>query len=124
MLQLYAANGNLDQCSRDLFKKNKNTVIGMILIASYVYYHIPAAECNILSDEVYDKMCKWCLDNWSKVCHPHKYLISEDDLRAGSLYALKEIDYPTIIKVSADIAIRLCKQSENQDGKTISYWDF
>ena len=82
---------NLDQQARDDFKLSKKSVIGWIILASYCYYQ---RDENILSDEAFDKMCKYVLGNWTVIDHKFKYLMSEEDMKAGSLNTLKYEDYP------------------------------
>jgi len=68
-----------------------------LLMASWLYY-----EQNLdtpLSDTEYDAICAILLKCWHEVEHPHKSFITLDDLRAGSLYALRV--YPTITKNAA-----------------------
>ena len=84
----------LDTQAREDYKKNPASAFAYILMASYLYYHCPD-EDPILSDTTYDKMCKFLLDNYNKLEHKHaKQWMKEDDLKAGSLYALSEWHYP------------------------------
>lgn len=87
-----------DQLARESFKNSKNVVVAWILMASYLYY---LCDESILSDEVFDKMCKWLYANFDEVEHRHKYLIKKEDLSAGSLYQLQDWDYPNIVKGAA-----------------------
>lgn len=90
----------LDDEMRKSYKRSINTVVPWLLMASYLYYlrpeHVP-----ILSDCTFDRACEWLYDNWEVVEHRHKHLITKEDLAAGSLYALKENEYPLITKNTA-----------------------
>ena len=66
------------------------------LMASYAYYH-SNSPFSFMSDCEYDRIAKDLLDNWDSFEHQHKRLITKQDLECGSLYALKEQDYPRII---------------------------
>lgn len=88
-----------EEFARECFRKNKNSAISFILSSSYLYYFY---NRSYLSDEVFDKMCKWCYDNWEMLEHPHKYLFTRDDMRNGSVFHLKRGDYPTVVKISAE----------------------
>jgi NAD-dependent DNA ligase len=64
------------------------------LEASYVYYIL---DDQIMMDVEYDHLSKELLGNWDCVTHEHKGLISEDDLRAGTGFAISRDKYPTDI---------------------------
>lgn len=87
-----------DQMARDAFKKDKNMVIPWILLSSYCYYIV---HRGLVEDITYDRMCRYLLDNWGVLEHRHKYLITKEDMEAGTLYQLKKEDYPGIIQGSA-----------------------
>lgn len=55
------------------------------LFFSYLYYkkHTP-----LISDEVFDAICKELLANWEEVEHRFKYLTTKGDLEAGTGYAI------------------------------------
>ncbi len=76
------------------------TYVAAILTCSYLYYHRPA-ERAICSDSDFDKICKEALSKWGEIEHMHKHLITEGDLQAGTMFGLKERDYPNIVKVLA-----------------------
>jgi len=50
-------------------------------MSSYAYYKLNE---SLLSDEVFDKMCKWMLENWDNVEHRHKSLVNKESLSAGT----------------------------------------
>jgi NAD-dependent DNA ligase len=92
---------NYDSEARESFKKSPNTTISWYLAASYAYY---TRYESLLSDETYDKMCKYMLDNYEKLEHTHKHLVDKEALRAGTGYQIKE--YPLIVQVTAEGMIR------------------
>lgn len=96
-------NGNYDETVRECFKKNKNTCISFWLLSSYAYY---VRYDSIMSDEAFDKMSRWMLDNWDSLEHINKDLITKEMLLAGSGYNLKESDYPLRVKVTAEDFIK------------------
>lgn len=77
--------------------KNPNSLVPAYLTASYLYYNYPE-EDPIMSDELYDWVCKELMTNWDKTEHRHKEIIDRDDLSAGTCYSLREHDYPIIVK--------------------------
>lgn len=75
-----------------------NMLVPWWLMASYTYYH---HDISLLSDELYDKMSRELSEKWDSISHMHKHLITLDDLRAGSLYALPEDRYPLMTRYAA-----------------------
>lgn len=73
------------------------------LMASYAYY---IKHESILEDYVYDNIALDLLTEWDNFEHQHKYLITKEDLECGTLYRLKEDNYPTITKCCAEDIIK------------------
>ena len=92
-------NGTYDAAARAAFKKNPNTTISFFLSASLAYY---CRYESLLSDECFDKMCKWMLKHYDELEHQHKHLVTKEGLETGSGYYLKDSDYPLIVKVSTE----------------------
>ena len=63
-----------------------NRLVPFYLMSSYLYYK---EDRQVLTDEDFDRLAKRLLDNWDKVEHMHKHLISKEDLQAGTGYAIK-----------------------------------
>ena len=80
---------------------NLGRLFQVFLVASYAYYKRYA---SILPDEQYDKIAKILLTHWDDFEHPHKYLVTKEDLEAGTLYATK--NYPKIIIHCAELQIQ------------------
>lgn len=80
-----------------------NGIVPWILMAAYTY-HIH--NVSMISDGMFDHMCKKLLADWDKVEHRHKHLITQEDLRAGSLYRLKAVDYPSVTRCAAENLLR------------------
>jgi NAD-dependent DNA ligase len=60
-------------------------------MAAYAYY---VEDDPILTDAQYDRLVKRMVENWDKIEHRHKSLISLDALKAGSYLG----KYPSIVK--------------------------
>lgn len=91
-----------DHIAREAYKQSPASVVYFIVAASYAYY---MKNESLLSDETYDKMCRLVLDKGithSKLSH----LINEDRLRAGSLYDIKDFEYPVWIVRDVDDILR------------------
>ncbi len=84
---------NYNQKARNDFKDSPQSVVAWILMSSYGYYTMPQNP-SLLSDECFDNMCKWLLDNYDNVQHRFKHLITKSHLEAGSLYDVHAYDYP------------------------------
>lgn len=82
---------NLDDVASKDYATTQNSAVGWILMSSYVYYHL---NDNIISDSLFDYLCSVVLDDWDDIVHRHKYLLSKEDMKAGSCYALKLEAYP------------------------------
>lgn len=64
-------------------------------MCSYQYYH---RFTSLIEDAEYDYLAKYLLEHFDKwQDHQHNYLITKDDLKAGTMYALKRGDYPEMI---------------------------
>jgi hypothetical protein len=85
----------LDQLCLSKIGQAPQTIVPWFLGSSYLYY---IRYVSILSDVLYDKLAKALKGSWSLIDHPHKYLITEAALDAGSLYHLKAEDYPALVK--------------------------
>lgn len=82
----------LDDQMWSLVRHNPNLGVAWYLMASYAYYEL---DDPFLSDAAFDGLAKYLLQRWRHIRHWHKHLITEDDLRAGSL---KTRDFPEITK--------------------------
>lgn len=91
-----------EQQARNDYKQSPKSAVYWCVVASYLYY---MRDESILSDEVFDRMMKLILDKQikhSKLSH----LITDEDLRAGSLFRLKVRDYPDFIVDQAERIVR------------------
>lgn len=73
-------------------------MLSRFLMASYLYY---IWDISIMPDEEYDQLAKDLLDDWDNVEHIHKHLVIKEDLQAGTLYSLKDTDYPMMCQNAA-----------------------
>ena len=76
------------------------------LITAYAYYIL---DESLIEDHQFDSMAKELLENYDKIKHVHKYLITKEDLEAGTLL-LAEEDYPLIVK---DVSNELVGQKQS-----------
>lgn len=91
-----------DRCLATIQARPK-VAVAWYLMASFLYYH---RGVSILSDSFYDMIGKTMLQTPHHFNHYHAHLITLDDLTAGSLYRLKEEDYPAITKDTAEMLAR------------------
>ena len=80
-----------DQVCKGVIKSDKNAMIPWYLMAAYAYYE---EDSPIITDGLFDSLAKEMLECWKNLKHGHKHLITEDDLRAGTLIC---DDYPLIV---------------------------
>lgn len=80
-----------NQKCRDDFKTNPSSCVAWYLLSSYCYYR--EAE-SLLSDEVFDRLCKYMYDNWDSLEHKLKYLVDKESLTAGTGYDIQFNNYP------------------------------
>ena len=71
--------------------------VSLYMMSSYLYYQ---KNESVISDELFDQICKKILDNWKDIKHPHKRFIRYVDLKAGTGYAIKK--YPSMVISSAE----------------------
>lgn len=67
-------------------------------MAGYLYYHL---DFSILSDDLFDRLCKQLLSDYANIRHRHKTIITYDHLTAGSLWDLTREDYPSMCRSAA-----------------------
>lgn len=67
-----------------------NEGVRWYLMAAYAYY---IKDAPIVSDDFFDRLAVRLRTAWETIEHPHKHLITEDDLWCGSLL-LAEDKYP------------------------------
>lgn len=91
---------NLDAEVKLVLATNPNMLIPHYLIHSYLYYELDVA---VISDLLYEDLCKQLLREWDRVEHRHKDLVDKGSLTAGTGYYLK--DYPGIVKGSAAMMV-------------------
>lgn len=91
--------------------RDPNAALRLYLMTSYLYYH---CHKSVIEDHDYDSLCKYLLKNYSKVTIEHKKYVSEGDLRAGTGYALKEDEYPEIVKQAAFMLDRRFGKEDNE----------
>lgn len=79
-----------------------NQLLSCFLHWSYLYY---VRLFSPVDDSIYDRSAQILLDRWEEwQHHPHAHLVTEGDLRAGTLYAIS--NYPRIIIATSEDWIR------------------
>lgn len=84
-------------------KSNINLIVPWYLILSYSYYCL---DESLVEDYEYDELAKLFLSNYDIIKHRHKQLVSKDALRAGTLFSLRENDYPLIVRSALNIILK------------------
>jgi len=65
--------------------------IAKYLMCAYAYY---VEDNPLVPDHEFDSLAKHILENYDTIEHRHKYLITKEDLEAGSYLG----EYPSIVK--------------------------
>lgn len=74
------------------------------LMCSYQYYH---RYTSLVSDSEYDMLAKSLLENWYDWQeHQHAYIVTKDDLQAGTLFTVRTEDYPMMIVQASEMWAR------------------
>ena len=96
-----ARRADADQYTKSAIATNPNMLVPFYLMHCFLYY---VEDAPVISDALFDEMSKELMAKWDSIEHWHKDLISLDDLRAGTGYALR---YPERVKGAArDLARR------------------
>ena len=82
---------NYDKICADKIDESLNLLVPWYLMAAYAYY---VEDDPILSDSFYDRLAQKLLANWDSIEHPHKKLLSKEQLEAGTYLG----EYPSRIK--------------------------
>ena len=70
----------------------------LYMVASYLYYY---EESSILTDDGYDQLCKWLLENYQPIKHTDLY--DPEALKAGSGYHISNQNMPRVLYRAAMI---------------------
>lgn len=81
----------LDERCRQVVERHPDAAVAWLLMAAYAYY---VEDDPILSDGLFDRLCRDLAARWHQVRHPHAALLCREDLATGSLFALGEESYP------------------------------
>jgi len=92
---------------------NPRSALQKYLMASYAYY---IRYASVMPDAEYDMLAKVLRTAWPYFDHQHKHLVTLEDLNAGTLFRLKEEDYPMIVKQAAEMWIRKTEEGKQYAG--------
>ena len=84
----------------DIRVQESNALVPLFLIASYTYYHY---SHSIMSNDSFDYLVSRLRKEWSEITHPHKHLITDENLQTDSGY---NIDFPPDIIIEANNLMR------------------
>jgi hypothetical protein len=92
------------------YKTKPNMLVPWYLMSAYAYYIL---DDSFLSDAEFDSMAKELLKVYDTVEHRHKYLITKEDLKAGTLMLSME-EYPPIVRGAAEHLLALKQEQEKR----------
>lgn len=94
------------QCMKEV-EEIPQACVGWLLMASWIYYSKPHMT-PLLSDSCFDILCKSTLERFDKIEHRFKHLITEEDLKAGSLFSLGDYNFPRqVCYIAEDLSQKL-----------------
>jgi len=83
-----------------VIQKNINLTVPWYLMAAYAYY---VRDENIITDSTFDNLAIHMANNWDIIEHRHKYMITLEDLAAGTLLRR---DFPGPVIGAAETLIK------------------
>lgn len=81
-----------DAACRSFIERRPAAAVSWWLMACFAYYH---EDAPILSDGMFEELTLFIAAHWDAIEHPHKSLITREDLAAGSGFALGH--YPAVV---------------------------
>lgn len=85
--------------------RSPNQRFAWFLVHSFLYY---IADQPVLRDRDFDMLCQTLVKEWDEVDHPHKHLVTLDDLKASSGFAIK---FPLMVEGAAWNLLRKLNQA-------------
>lgn len=82
--------------------ENVNLTIPWYLSTSLAYYQY---DVSLISDHIYDAMCKMIGLHWNEIKHRHKHLVDVEAATAGTGFYLREDDLPLIVVSSTKVMV-------------------
>jgi hypothetical protein len=73
----------------------REQLVPYYLMSSYLYYLTDKA--SPLTDKQFDHLCLRLIDEYERIKHVHKSLVSIESLNAGTGFNMKFDDYPKIV---------------------------
>lgn len=67
-------------------------------MTSWLYYR---HDISVITDHTFDWVCRELALRWSEVNHRHKHFLTEEDVAAGSGYAIAFDQLPSIVTSAA-----------------------
>ena len=64
---------------------------------------------SVMRDEEFDQLSNVLLKYWDQFEHRREYLVTREDLEAGTLYAVHADSYPTMVKCATEIWLSTIK---------------
>ncbi len=78
--------------ARVAIEAHPRAYISYYLMASYLYY---VHDVPLLSDGMFDEICRYLLDHFDEIEHEHSHLIDPSMFTAGTGYSLEFQRFPT-----------------------------
>ncbi|MTJ94013.1 MAG: hypothetical protein F8N36_14320 [Desulfovibrio sp.] len=92
-----------DRVCRQIIDQAPGAAVAWYLMAAYLYYH---EDVVIISDGMFEHLSAFLAAHWTAINHPHKALLSLEDLTTGSAYAIAREAYPAVVVSAAHRILR------------------
>lgn len=80
----------------------KGNPVEQYLVHSYIYYEL---FDQLIADHEFDQLCRWMLEHFDALEHPHKGLVGKEALAAGTAHHLMYKFPEDIKRIAADMMI-------------------
>lgn len=97
-----------ERLMREAIDRSINLTVPWYHMLAYAYYE---EDDPLVSDASFDGLAKLMLKHWPEIEHRHKHLISEDDLKAGSLL---NRDFPSVVAGAVASVRSLCREPKRR----------
>ena len=92
--------------------KQSHKDLQLLLMCSVAYYH---RFESLIEDHEYDAIAKSLLKSWDDwQDHQHAYLVTKEDLAAGTMCSKDYKDYPNMVLAATEMRIRQNREKLNE----------
>lgn len=94
----------VEKLCKEAVERSPHLLVPWYLMTSYLYY---VEDQSVISDKMFDNICRRLLSEWDTIDHPHKNLVSKESLIAGTGFNITAGQYPLMTKSAALRLLRI-----------------